>query len=478
MGIEGGEQQGVQGSTDRIEEREHPQSRSLKSPSEWRPGSASISEAQHFRGQEGWNFLQPKVQRNQNYSIRHGGEGKSGDMGYAEAGSHSCHAQIPSSSCRRSKRRWDRTTPLAVARAERGLVLGWKGMGVSKPAAEGRTLEGELNMERTYREEESQTQSTTKEGSQADSNDRGSMKTALESAGSEKAVEVALKNLRENFWAKSTAKVRNSKRTEVIRLAAKLTGSEDRCLPLKKDTIEKVAAMIKVAKLKSGDQYLNELKLWHVEEGFDVPPWMVRLFTLCKKAIGRDKGPVKRAVEWAIEDIPSDQVHVRPDDEKLCSTPAWAYAWACAWMLRCVEACACRWEHVKIDLDRSTVSLTIPKSKMDQMGRGTYRTLSCCGRDPCLWHCVLNIARTLRLKRGSLLEAKGPMWLDGRGQGVGKACMVASWRWMLGSKVGAFGTTFRSHGLCESRDADTGIGVPWAVAIVGGADVCRGGITI
>ena len=73
---------------------------------------------------------------------------------------------------------------------------------------------------------------------------------------------------------------------------------------------------------------------------------------------------------------------------------AWCYAWAMVWMLRSIEAAAVKVGHVKLDWKEKTVELVIPKSKMDQAGKGVRRTLACCGASTC--------------ERGVCLVASGP----------------------------------------------------------------------
>ena len=65
-----------------------------------------------------------------------------------------------------------------------------------------------------------------------------------------------------------------------------------------------VAAALKAAGLAFADQYLNELKLMHVESGYDVEAWLARTFQLCKKPAVRERGPVKRAQEVQLESWP------------------------------------------------------------------------------------------------------------------------------------------------------------------------------
>ena len=74
---------------------------------------------------------------------------------------------------------------------------------------------------------------------------------------------------------------------------------------LRQHVVEGVAACLKEAGMKSGDQYLNELKRIHIEEGLDMPPWLVRTFGLCK-TMTRNKGPTKQALECKVADITED----------------------------------------------------------------------------------------------------------------------------------------------------------------------------
>lgn len=61
-------------------------------------------------------------------------------------------------------------------------------------------------------------------------------------------------------------------------------------LPLSKEVVESVAAALKESGMKSGSQYLLELKLMHIEAGYEVEAWLKRTFDLCKKALERLRG--------------------------------------------------------------------------------------------------------------------------------------------------------------------------------------------
>ena len=60
-------------------------------------------------------------------------------------------------------------------------------------------------------------------------------------------------------------------------------GQGRQIFPLQLSTIEDVAAAIKAGGWSSGDQYLNELKLMHVEAGFEVTLQMNKLLVDCKR---------------------------------------------------------------------------------------------------------------------------------------------------------------------------------------------------
>ena len=106
---------------------------------------------------------------------------------------------------------------------------------------------------------------------------------------------------------------------------AQLVSSKGDFLPLEKETVEAVAASLKAAKLASADQYLNELKLLHVESGYPLEPWLARLITLCKKSMVRERGPIKRAPEANLDDI-NDDLWTLHGQEAVPSA-IWAYAW-------------------------------------------------------------------------------------------------------------------------------------------------------
>ena len=179
--------------------------------------------------------------------------------------------------------------------------------------------------------------------------------------------------------------VKKTRRDEICKLA-QLLAPGGRFLPLSKELVEAAAAALKAAGLASADQYLNELKLMHIEAGFPLEPWLARTITLCKKSMARERGPVKRAPEMVLDNI-SDELwnwhgHVAVPGA------VWAYAWGVCWMLREIELSKVCWSHVTWNQLRKTVRLFIAHSKMDQQGLGIARTLQCCGESPCWKGCA------------------------------------------------------------------------------------------
>ena len=65
--------------------------------------------------------------------------------------------------------------------------------------------------------------------------------------------------------------------------------------------VKSVAAALKAPGLAPADQYLNELKLMHIEAGFHMEQFLARTFQLCKKPVVRERGPIKRAMEFQLE---------------------------------------------------------------------------------------------------------------------------------------------------------------------------------
>lgn len=72
-----------------------------------------------------------------------------------------------------------------------------------------------------------------------------------------------------------------------------------------------------------------------------------------------------------------------------------------------------------IKFEERMLRLHIRKSKIDQRGAGTWRTLECCGKGTCLKTCPFELAiaalNDLKAKQGN-----SPLFLDWRGRHVSK----------------------------------------------------------
>ena len=273
------------------------------------------------------------------------------------------------------------------------------------------------------------------------------MKLAYQLATSTKNIRNAVNKLKSNFWAPSSRAARDIKRSEVVRLARLVAGTAQQVFPLTQEVVEGVAACIKDANMKSGDQYLNELKLCHIEQGFDLPPWLVRTLAMCKKALMRNKGPVKRAIEAKLEDIEEEQCATDGADADNGINPALSYAWACLWMLREIEASECKWEHIQMDRQRKTVSLMIPISKMDQDAKGIKRTLQCCGENVCSRFCAWNVWLRMVEEFPKRKEKKGYLFTDKFKGKLNKNKMIEAWRKVTRKQV--TGHSARRSGAME-----------------------------
>ena len=276
---------------------------------------------------------------------------------------------------------------------------------------------------------------------------KGYMGAAYQIASSTVGLVKAMSELKGNFWAVSSRSSREIKRNEVLKLASMVAGHGRDPLPLSQETVEGVAACLKGSGMRSGDQYLNELKLLHIEEGYDMPPWLVRTFSLCKKALCRNKGPTKKAAEAKLENISDDLWQEKGSEFKGGINFAVMYAWACIWMLREIKAGACKWEHVCADEQQKQITLSIPMSKMDQMATGVKRTLQCCGEVVCSRFCAWNLWSRMQKELPSKFKKKGFMFINEKMERLSKSKMIEAWNSATSCRVS--GHSARRSGAME-----------------------------
>ena len=221
----------------------------------------------------------------------------------------------------------------------------------------------------------------------------------------------------------STWASKDSKRKRLGEIAATI---ELPLVPVNADTIVEVATVLDEAKLQAADQYLAELKWIHIEENYKWDESLERKLAQCKRALKRDSGPERRAKEVRLEDIDEETWWKKTNERNMPRRTAWSYAWAVVWMLRSIEASVVLVRHLKLDWMEKKVELTIPKSKMDQAGKGVRRTLACCGQAACDRACAWWLAvQALSESDG---EENSPLFPTAVGRPCSRLQLVASWQ--------------------------------------------------
>ena len=225
-------------------------------------------------------------------------------------------------------------------------------------------------------------------------------------------------SFKEKFFAKATAASKNSRRKRIVEILG-------RGPPFEVEDFEILGAVLDAAEMKAGEQYLQEAKGMHVEDGWS---WDLRLeshLTSCKRALKRDRGPEKRALEVKIHDLKTQEVHRLNKDTVGPARPGWVYAWAVIWMMRSIEVADIRTEHVTADQEKRTIKLLIPKSKMDQKGSGVQRTLKCCGKRTCEVSCPWEW--WMKAKQEASWEKGGRLFPSYDKKDYSKLQMVSAW---------------------------------------------------
>ena len=260
---------------------------------------------------------------------------------------------------------------------------------------------------------------------------RGAIRIATEKARCPVWVAQARKRLRGKFFSANTAASKNSKRNKVWEIA-KVVAPSEAVLPLCVDTLEATAATLLESGLQAADQYLGELKAMHIEEGHWWSDKLNHHLTMCKRALSRGKGPEKRAKELRTDKLSEQKFNAKAGELDFPERPGWAYVWATCWMLRAVEAVQVEVKHLTVNEEEKTVKLFIPKSKMDQAEKGTFRTLGCCGKSPCKIFCAWRIAE--EAIEGTKKKSKGKtkyLFPTSCGEKVSQFNLIRAWQTYL-----------------------------------------------
>ena len=262
----------------------------------------------------------------------------------------------------------------------------------------------------------------------------GSMADAVVAAKSSRFPELR-NSFRAKFFAASSLRSRQCKRSEVLKLARAVAGSQA-VLPLSKDTVEGVATALKESGMKSGAQYLVELKLLHVEAGFEIEAWLKRAFDLCKKALERNSGPAVRALEVCLVNMEEDKLNASLTGRADTLNPGLLFCWASVWMLREVEARNMNLGHVTLTSLGKTVSIYLPTSKCDQAGKGIRRTLRCCHKNPCSALCPWRLAGQIFASAKAFhATSASPLFPTSKGARTSKKGNIKAWKDLWGDRI-------------------------------------------
>ena len=237
----------------------------------------------------------------------------------------------------------------------------------------------------------------------------------------------AVGKLRGKMFAKSTLASKASKRRKLCSVLEKIKGDVLDFFPLSPEELELAGAVLSELQLKAGEQYINEVKLMQLEAGHPWDEVMDRQLAMIKRALRRDAGPDRRAIEVKPDHVEIEDPEVKEHaEEGKPMFPRMAYVFSAVWMLRSGELVNLKSKHLAMDPVKKVVSLTIPKSKMDQGAKGVKRSLVCCGVKPCRSTCPWRIS--VRVKSWMAGPADDdPMISDTKGKAVSRFHLVKSW---------------------------------------------------
>ena len=91
------------------------------------------------------------------------------------------------------------------------------------------------------------------------------MRDALNLVRRPNDLKVARETFKKKFVAKATLLAKNAKRRKIMEIMENICGKDP--FPVDQEKILSVATALDEAKLQSGDQYMHEVKLMHIEEG-------------------------------------------------------------------------------------------------------------------------------------------------------------------------------------------------------------------
>ncbi|MCP4239085.1 MAG: hypothetical protein GY772_00825 [bacterium] len=290
---------------------------------------------------------------------------------------------------------------------------------------------------------------------------------ALSIAADPEAKERALKKTMQSRWAPTTEATNRKKETFLRRVAQEAGLGE--LIPLTKEKIYTMAAILREAGFRSAPDYLSLLKKMQLDAGVTVPELLSRELTLAKRAASRGKGPAWQAAELLVEQTrPLREIE---DSEVIGSADSWVVAHA--WLLRESELAMLVVSPAVVRLgSQGKVEICIEMSKTDQEAKGARRELACsCKRTPWCGPCA--VRRQLRRLEGTFgwkLADGGPwrwpLFPNLRGKIPTKKAVVEGWQRLVkkGETVKVSGHSGRRSGAKAYARAGWQL---WQVQFVG-----------
>lgn len=205
---------------------------------------------------------------------------------------------------------------------------------------------------------------------------KGSLNAALQFTQSAELREKAQAEYMDSVYAQQTVSSKTALRQTWSKISQSL-GYEP--VPLTAPQIHEVAAALRAAGYRSATAYICEASQGHRRKGFPITDVLHMAIRDAKRAVTRALGPPRRAPEVPLRWLAA-LCEKGPRDESCGSWPNDRYevwVFATRFILREQEL-ACVFIHeIEMNHRLQQVTLNLPVTKCDAMGRGARRTLGC-----------------------------------------------------------------------------------------------------
>jgi hypothetical protein len=262
---------------------------------------------------------------------------------------------------------------------------------------------------------------------------RGSIGTALATAGDDSRKRKALEDLHLDVDANSSRSTKASLLSAWTKLHAAWFGECIPVFPLTPCSIYAVASLFKVAGYRSYANYLSRSKTEHISLNYEWTPQLHLAERRSLRSVLRGIGPPRQTHEFDLGRAYAAIAHDRP---LVPDGPIGARNWcvfASFHLLREIELSLVLVEHVVLDTSNLTETVSLPVSKTDPVAHGCTRTWGCVCKgslsEPCPYHAVCAQLELLSAKfgvgKGELPEGL-PLFPNSAGRIVSKEAVVAS----------------------------------------------------